>query len=79
MYAYIFIYLSMLGLIFLHMFPCFSIYQDAYVNVNSLYINFLYNIFLPDVSPSSKSAFMILSLLLSVPFTLLADDVANKV
>ena len=61
------------------MFACFSIYQDAYVNVNSLYIKFLYNFFLPDVSSSSKSAFMFLSLLLSVPITLLPDDEANKV
>ena len=51
----------------------FSIYEDAYVNVNSLYIKFLYNFFLPDVASAAISSFMFLSLLSSF------DDEANKV
>ena len=79
MYECIFIYLSMLELYCL-MFPSiFLIYQDAYVNVNSLYIKFLYNFFLPDVASVSIVAFTFVSFLLSVPLTLVEDDVANKV
>ena len=60
-------------------FQFFSIYTDAYVNVNSLYIKFLYNFFLPDVASVSIAAFTCESFLLSVPLTHVEDDVANKV
>ena len=58
-------------------FHFFSIYQDAYVNVNSLYIKFLYNFFLPDVASVSITAFTFVSFVLSLPLTLVEDDVAN--
>ena len=74
------LYLSMLELYFLtYLSIFFSIYQDEYVNVNSLYIKFLYNIFLPDVASDSIAAFTFVSLVLSVPLTLVEDDEANKV
>ena len=57
----------------------FSIYQDAYVNVNSLYIKFLYNFFLPDVASASITAFTIISFVLSVPLPVVEDYVADKV
>ena len=57
----------------------FSIYEDAYVNVNSLYIKFLYNFFLPDVTCVSIAAFTFVLIVLSVPFTLVEGDEANKV
>ena len=60
-------------------FHLFSIFQDAYVNVNSLYIKFLYNFFLPDVASASIAAFTFVSFVLSVPLTLVEDDAANKV
>ena len=69
----------MLELYFITHLSMFLIYQDAYVNVNSLYIKFLYTFFFLDVSSSSIAAFMFLSLLLSVPLTLVVDDEANKV
>ena len=60
-------------------FQFFSIYADAYVNVNSLYIKFLYNFFLPDVASVSIATFTCESFVLSVPLTHVEDDVANKV
>ena len=54
-------------------------YADAYVNVNSLFIKFLYNFFLPDVASVSITAFTCESFVLSVPLTQVEDDVANKV
>ena len=69
----------MLALYFLYFFPFFSIYQDAYLNVNSLYIKFFYNFFLPDVAPAAIAAFMFVSLVLSVHVMLVEDDEANKV
>ena len=60
-------------------FDIFSIYADTYVNVNSLYIKFLYNIFLPDVASVAIAAFAFVSIELSVPFTLVEGDEANKV
>ena len=62
-----------------HFFPFFSIYADAYVNVNSLYIKFLYNFFLPDVASVSIAAFTCESFVLSMPLTHVEVDVANKV
>ena len=64
---------------FLDIFPFYSIYQDAYLNVNSLYIKFLYKFFLPDVASASIAGFMLISVVLSVAFTVLEDDKANKV
>ena len=49
----------------------FSIYQDAYVNVNSLYIKFLFNLFLPDVASASMAPFTFVSLVLSLHVSLL--------
>ena len=69
----------MLELYFLTYLSIFSIYQDAYVNVNSLYIKFLYTFFLPDVASASSAAFTFVSLVLSVPLTLVEDDEVNKV
>ena len=60
-------------------FHFFSIYQDAYLNVNSLYIKFLYRFFLPDVASSSIALFMFVSLVLCVTCTVIKDDEANKV
>ena len=57
----------------------FSIYQDAYVNVNSLYIKFLYNFFLPDVASASIAAFTFVSPVLSLHVMLVEDDEANNV
>ena len=69
----------MLELNFFRYLSIFSIYQDVYLNVNSLYIKFLYNFFLPDVASTSIAAFMFVSLVLSVPLTFVEDDEANKV
>ena len=60
-------------------FQFFSIYQDVYVNVNSLYIKFLYNLFLPDVASASMAPFTFVSLVLSLHVMLVEDDEANKV
>ena len=60
--------LELYSLTFLSIF--FSIYVDTYVNVNSLYIKFLYNFFLPDVASVAIVAFTFVSVVLSVPFTL---------
>ena len=60
-------------------FHFFSIYQDAYVNVNSLYKKFLYNLFLPDVASASMAPFTFVSLVLSLHVMLVEDDEANKV
>ena len=83
MYQYIFIYVSMLELYFWRylwdMFPFFLIYQDAYLNVNSLYIKFLHMLFLPDVASASIACFKFVSVVLSVTFTMGEDDEANKV
>ena len=56
-------------------FHFFSIYQDAYLNANSLYIKF----FLPDVAYFSIAGFMFVTLVLSVTCTCVEDDEANKV
>ena len=70
----------MLELYFLTCLTIFSIYQDVYVNINSLYIKFLNNFFLPDVAASASIvAFRFVSLVLSMPLTLVEDDEANKV
>ena len=69
----------MLELYFLTFFSIFSIYQDAYVNVNSLYIKFLYNFFLPDAASAAIAAFTFVSLVLSVHVMFVEDDEANKV
>ena len=66
-------------LLFDSSFHFFSIYADAYVNVNSLYINFLYNFFLPDVVSVTLAAFTSELLVLSVPVTQVEDVVPNKV
>ena len=63
-------------LTFLSMFP---IYEDAYVNVNSLYVKFLYNFFLPDVASPAIPSFMFLSLVQSFDVIVVEDDEANKV
>ena len=64
----------MLELYFLYIFPFFSICQDAYSNVNSLYIKFLYKFFLPDVASASIAGFKFVSLVLSVPLTVVEND-----
>ena len=61
---------------FLSIFP---IYEDAYVNVNSLNIKFLYNFFLPDVASPAIPSFMFLSLVKSFDVIVVEDDDANKV
>ena len=60
-------------------FQFLSIYADGYVNVNSLYIKFLYNLFLPDVVSVSLAAFASEFFVLSVSFTQVEYDVPNKV
>ena len=57
----------------------FSVYQDAYLHVNSLYIKFLYTFFLHDVASASIAGFKLVSVVLSVTFTEVEDDEANKV
>ena len=57
----------------------FSIYEDAYGNVNSLHIKFLYHIFLPDVASPAIPSFMCLSLVQSFDVIIAEDDEANKV
>ena len=57
----------------------FSISEDAYVNVNSLYIKFLFNFFLPDVSSPAIPSVMFLSLKQFYDIISVADDEANKV
>ena len=57
----------------------FLSYKDAYVNVNSLYIKFLYNLFLPDVASAAIASFMFVSLVQYVNVMLVEDDTANKV
>ena len=69
----------MLALYFLTFLSIFSIYEDAYVNVNSLHIKILYNIFLPDVASAAIAAFTFVSLVLAVHVMLVEDDDANKV
>ena len=69
----------MLELYILRYLSIFSIYQDAYLNVNSLYIKFSYTFFLPDVASASIAGFKFVSLLLSMTFTVVEDDEANKV
>ena len=56
----------------------FSIYEDALVNVNSLYIKFLYNFFLPDVSSLVIPSFMFLSLIPSFDVIVVENDDTNK-
>ena len=68
--------LELYSLTFLSIF--FSIYADTYVNVNSLYIKFLYTFFLPDVASVAVAAFTFVSIVLSVSFTLVEGDEANK-
>ena len=58
--------------------PLFSIYQYAYLNVNSLYIKFLQKI-LPDIASASIAGFKLELVFLSVTFTVIANDEANKV
>ena len=65
-------------LYFLTFLSIFSIYEDAYVNVNSLYIMFLYNFFLPDVASAAIPSFMFLSLISSFHIIFVEDDEANK-
>ena len=69
----------MLELYSLTFLSIFLIYADAYVNANSLYIKFLYNFFLPDVASVAIAAFTFVLIVLSVPFTLVEGDEANKV
>ena len=69
----------MLELYFLTFLFIFSIYEGAYVNVNSLYIKSLYNILLPDVASASMAPFKFVSLVLSLHIMLVEDDEANKV
>ena len=57
----------------------FAIYEDACVNVNSLFIKFLYNIFVPDVSSLAIPSFMFLSGIPSFDVIVVEDDAANKV
>ena len=57
----------------------FSLYQDAYLNVNSLYIKFLHTFFIPDVASASTAGFKLVSVVLSVTFTVGEDDETNKV
>ena len=57
----------------------FSISEDAYVNVNSLYIKFLYNFFLPNVSSPAIPSVTFLSLVQSFDIIFAVDDEANKV
>ena len=59
-------------------FHFFLIYQDAYLNVNSLYIKFLCMFFLPDVASSSIADFMFVTLALPVTCIFVEDDEANK-
>ena len=66
-------------LYFLSFLSIFSRSEDAYVNVNSLYIKFLYNFFLPDVSSPAIPSVMFLSLIQSCDNIFVADDEANKV
>ena len=68
----------MLELYFLTFLSIFSVYQDAYVNVISLYIKFLYNFFLPDVASASTAAFTFVSFVLSFHVMLVEDDEANN-
>ena len=56
-----------------------SIYADGNINVNSLYIKFLYKFFSPEVVSVSLAAFTSEFFILSVPFTQVKDDVPNKV
>ena len=65
--------------IFLTFLSIFSIYEDVHVNVNSLYIKFLYNFFLPDISSAAIASFTFISLLQSVDLMVVEDDDANKV
>ena len=60
-------------------FHFFQYMQDAYVNVNLLYIKFLCNLFLPDVASASMTPFTFVSLVLSLHVILVEDDEANKV
>ena len=60
-------------------FQFLSIYEDEYINVNSLYIKFLFNFFLPDVISVSPPPFPSEFVVLSVAFTHVDDDVPNKV
>ena len=60
-------------------FHFFSTYQDAYLNVHSLYIKFLYKFFLADVASSSIAGFMFVTLILPVTCTFVEDDEADKV
>ena len=83
MYEYILIYVSMWELYFeiyvssFRYLSIFSIYQDAYLNVNSLYIKSLHKFFLPDVA--SIAGCELISVVLSVTVTVGDDDEANKV
>ena len=78
MYLHIFIYVSMLELYFFRYLSIFSIYQDTYLNVNSLYIKVLYTFFLPDIASASIAGFKLVSVSLSVTFTVGEDDEGNK-
>ena len=44
-----------------------------------MYIKFLYKFFLPDIASASIAGFKFVSLVLSVTFTVVDDDEANKV
>ena len=65
--------------IFWHFCPFLSIYQGAYVNVNSFYIKFLYNFSLPDVASAAIASFTFVSVVAYVNVMLVKDDAANKV
>ena len=64
---------------FLRYLSPFYIYQDGYLNVNSLYIKISVQVFLPDVASASIAGFKFVSVLLSLTFTVVEDDEANKV
>ena len=55
-----------------------SIYEDGYINVNSLHIKFLLNFFSPDVISDTPSPFPSEFSVLTVAFTQV-DDVPNKI
>ena len=75
-YIYIFQYVRTIFLKFLYI--C-SVSEDAYVHVNSLYIKYLYNFFLPAVSSPAILSVMFVSLLQSCDIICVANDAANKV
>ena len=56
----------------------FHIYQDAYFHRNVFYIKFFHNFSLPDVASAAIAGFKLLSVLLSVTFTVGAGDDGNN-